>query len=112
MEQQSGQQDDDRRRSQRVRLAIPVTVSWKSKEGNTHTEQAQTEEVNAHGAVVLMTTALPLAATVQLTNTRTSQTARARVVALRSPADGKQRVAFELKVPTDTFWGIIIPAPT
>jgi hypothetical protein len=73
-------------------------------------EAAETEEVNAHGALLRMRAHLPLKTLVVLTHRITNKSTAARVVRT-SPAqeDGKLRIAVELDEPSETFWGVSIP---
>lgn len=101
----------ERRRSQRVLLVIPVEVAWSTREGLRVQEHAETEVVNAHGALLRMKTLLPISEEVELIRPRTSQLTRARVVWAGDVAeeDEMTRVAVELAVPSETFWGVSIP---
>ncbi len=101
----------ERRRSQRVLLVIPVDVAWITREGLRVREHAETVVVNAHGALLRMKTLLPISEEVELMRPRTSQSTRARVVWAGDVAeeDEMTRVAVELAVPSETFWGVSIP---
>ncbi len=101
----------ERRRSQRVLLVIPVEVTWTTRDGRRLKENAETQVVNAHGALLRMKTTLPLSAEVELTRPRTQQSVLARVVWAGDVAeqDEMPRVAVELAVPSETFWGVSIP---
>lgn len=103
--------EDARRRSQRVVLATPVRLTWATKDGVCVTEQAQTEEISAHGAMLRMKSRLPISTEVELSHPRTRQSTRARVVGMRSPEpDGSVRIAIEFTVPNETFWGVSFPS--
>ncbi len=55
----------ERRRSQRVHLAIPVEVGWQ--EDHVHvSEHAETEVLNAYGALLRMKPHLPIPIDVEL----------------------------------------------
>lgn len=102
--------EGERRRSQRALLVIPVNLTWATEDGVRVTEQAQTEEINAHGALLRMKSCLPTSMEVELSHPRTHQSTRARVVGTRHPEpDGSVRVAVELAVPSETFWGVSFP---
>ena len=101
----------ERRRSMRVLLAIAVKVSWKAESGEQVKEEAETEEVNAHGAILRMKTQPPATREIELVHCGTGSSSTARVVALRNPTpEGLHRVAVELSAPVETFWGISILA--
>ncbi len=103
----------NQRRSQRALLVIPVDVAWTKEDGVRVKETAETEVVNAHGALLCLDVRLPLKMEVVLTNRLTQQSTRARVVRKYLPReDGKQRIAFELVEASETFWGVSIPSRT
>ncbi|MGH9804649.1 MAG: hypothetical protein ACRD4D_05715 [Candidatus Acidiferrales bacterium] len=100
----------DRRRSPRVLLVIPVEVAWTSPSGVRVQEHAETEIVNAHGALLRMKARLPRGAVVQLTRIRTHDKAEARVVFTSDPGlDGLFRAGVELAAPGEKFWGVTLP---
>ena len=98
----------ERRRSERVRLAFPVDVSWRGKDGVAHTEQAKTIEVNAHGAILQMENPPPISTEIELGRKNPNKKTRARVVRW----SGSTRVAVELAVPSYAFWGVSFPSTT
>lgn len=100
----------ERRRSQRVLLVIPVEVEWERTDGSHAKEYAETEEVNAHGALLRLKPPIALPAEFELTRRKTRQRSRVRLVGTHPPEpDGLERVAVELAVPSETFWGVSIP---
>jgi len=73
-------------------------------------EAAETEEVNAHGALLRTTSHLPLNTLVVLTHCITGQSTPARVLrACPAQEDGKPRIAVKLEEESETFWGVSIP---
>ncbi len=100
----------NRRRSQRVYLLIPLEVSWTTLENVQVKEPAETEEVNAHGALLWVKTPLPAGTRVKLTHGHTGNSTIARVVAERIlRPTGHRQVSVELAVPSYTFWGVNFP---
>ncbi len=100
----------ERRRCQRVRLAVPVDVVWKTSDGARHSEHAKSELVNAYGGLLEMNELYPLKQVVELSHSPKHQTSRARVVWVTEPEDGKSaRIAVELAIPSQAFWGISFP---
>ena len=100
----------ERRRSQRVRLAIPVEVAWTQEDGAQVKEHAETEILNAHGALLRMEPHLPIPIDIHLSRPRTQLFTQARVVGFREPTPGGLLgVAVELAAPSQTFWGISFP---
>jgi hypothetical protein len=91
-------------------LVVPVDVAWVKQGGVRVKESAETEEVNAHGALLRMSAPLSLKALIVLTHRITNKSTPARVVRTGTPQeDGKVRVAVELEEPSETFWGVSIP---
>lgn len=99
----------ERRRSQRVHVAIPVEVTWTTKEGTRISEHAETEVVSAHGALLRVKTHHPIAAELIIVNLRTGQSAQAKAVCTDSTAGGTIRLAVGLDTPAEALWGISIP---
>ncbi len=101
----------ERRRSARVRLAVPLKAMWTNEQGGQVSEHAETEVFNAQGGLLCMKTGLPIPMEIQLTNPQTQEIARARVVGFReSRPKGVLRVAVELTSASQTFWGVSFPA--
>ncbi len=99
-----------RRRSQRIYLLIPLEVSWATIENAQIKERAETEEVNAHGALLWVKNPPPAGTTVKLTHGHTGNSTIARVVAERNlRPTGYRQVSVELAVPSYAFWGVNFP---
>ena len=100
-----------RRRSQRVHLAVPLNVVWKTSDGVRHSAHAKSEVVNAYGGLLQMNEPYPpIKQVVELSHLPKHQSSRARVVWVMEPEDGKSaRVAVELAIPSQAFWGISFP---
>jgi len=102
--------ESDRRRSTRVLLVMPVDVVWASKEGVQVRESAETEVVSQHGAMLRMSSRLPVGVQVEVRRPGSGKSAKARVVGVGNPSpDGMARVAVELLAPSDAFWGVSFP---
>ena len=99
-----------RRRSQRIYLLIPLEVTWITKENAQIKERAETEEVNAHGALLWVKNPPPAGTAVKLTHGHTGNSTIARVVAERNlRPTGHRQVSVELAVPSYAFWGVNFP---
>lgn len=100
----------ERRRSTRVLLVVPVEVTWTQSSGVRVQEHAETEVVNAHGALLRTKTHLPRGTLVELTRLRTHEKARGRVVfASGSSPEGFYHIGVELTDPCEKFWGVTLP---
>ena len=100
----------ERRRSQRLHLAVPVEVAWTGEDGTHISEPAETEILNAHGALLRMKPRLPIAIGIHLTSPRTGSSTQARVVGFCEPTSkGLLGIAVELAAPNQAFWGVSFP---
>ncbi len=101
----------DRRRCQRVRLAVQVDVAWETSDGARHSDHAKSEVVSAYGGLLQMDEPYPpLKQVVELYHPSTHRSCRARVVWVMEPEDGESaRIAVELAIPSQAFWGISFP---
>lgn len=101
-------QVEDRRRSQRVVIRVPVTVQL-TLEGQDVAFTAHTVAVNDQGAMLAAPRSLPLGAELDITNERTRQSARARVT--RTPPESSEGflIPVEFTVATPGFWQISFP---
>ncbi len=99
---------EERRRSQRVIIRIPVTLEL-TKSGQVIKIPAHTVAVNVHGAMVLCTRSLDCGATIQIVNERTNQRATARVT--RTPRDSTEGflIPLEFDKPSPMYWQISFP---
>jgi hypothetical protein len=103
-------QGEERRRSQRVLLTIPVDVAWTTSDGEIVCEPAQTEVVNMHGCLLGMETDrfIPTRK-LELNNGKTQEAAIARVIRFRGAGEKRVRFAVELNAPSEILWGVTIP---
>lgn len=97
-------QQDERRRSERRRLGLALKVGWTTPEGTRVEENAETEEVSAHGALLRLRTRYPIVTELKLENPRTGQSVRATAVWKQAEAGGTLEVAVAFATPSETFW--------
>jgi len=86
-----------------------VLVIWEAGWGLKVRDQAETEVVNAHGALLRLDTALPAGKQIELLEPRSNESKSARVVWSRRELGGVAQAGVELIMPSETFWGIYIP---
>jgi len=99
---------DERRRSQRVIIRVPLTLEL-SKGGKSFMVSAHTVAVNIHGAMVLCRESLDSDTKVEIINDRTRERATARVTrAPRHSAEGFL-TPLEFVNPFPMFWQISFP---
>lgn len=91
-------------------LVVPLEVAWERSDGSKLKDQAETELVSAHGALLRLKSQLVGVKEVELIRKHPPLSTRARVVnTYPVGADGLVRVAVELAVPSHAFWGLVIP---
>jgi hypothetical protein len=95
-----------------VLLAVPVHLAWAGRSGDRVEEEALTEVVNAHGALLRMRAPVAVGTEVEVTHGHTKKTSKAVVVYAEEPEKGKRvGVGLELEAPSHQFWGVSIPPP-
>jgi hypothetical protein len=99
----------NKRRSQRLFLQVRVVVEGKLANKSPFSEETHTIVVNAHGALVEMSTPLDQGLLVSLLNMRTSEKTEC-AVKLVTPADARKfNTALEFTKPNPGFWRISFP---
>jgi hypothetical protein len=99
---------EERRRSQRVIIRIPVTMEITFSD-EVVTVPAYTVAVNIHGAMVLCPRPVDPQTKLDIVNDRTQERAGARITrAPRESAEG-YLIPLEFSVPTPAFWKISFP---
>ena len=98
----------ERRRSQRVNIAMPVLVRGK-RAGQPFEEQALTISVNAHGCMVRLATAVTRGQEVAIVNVKTVEELPCKVTFLGQKEGGKTEVGLEFVEPSPVFWRIAFP---
>jgi hypothetical protein len=105
-----GGPDPKSRRSQRVIVGVPVTVS---NEGGSRDaafqEETQTLVVNAHGAMIAIAAKVTKGQMVRLKNRVTQEEQLCRVVYLGPASGGKVQVGVDFTVSSPDFWRIAFP---
>ncbi len=101
---------DERRRSQRVMIRVPVTlyVTLANKEVTIH---AVTVAVNDHGAMLLCSRTLPTDTRLELQHDRTRQQLPCRIKRVPRESPEGYLVPVEFDTPTAGFWHISFPPP-
>ncbi len=97
----------ERRRWQRTHVVTSVKVAWHTEDGRFVSEQVETVDVSASGALLRMEKDRPLRQVVELIRGPEPVHALARV--MRSDPlspEGGTLVALQLAAPSEDFWGI------
>ena len=96
----------EKRRSDRVVLTVPVEISWTTKDQKSMKVEAQSDVVNAHGALLRLKNVPPIGE-VDIKHGNSGVTAQGRVVRVQGRgADGMARAAVEFSVRNESFWGL------
>jgi hypothetical protein len=97
------------RRSQRLLLTIRVLISGKQVSGLPFSEDALTQVVNAHGALILMKHLVSTGDRLQIRNIKTGEEVACTVVGIGERQDHKCGVGIEFDQPHPRFWRVSFP---
>lgn len=101
--------DENKRRSSRVFIKLPVAVKGRSQDGRAFREVTETVVVNAHGGLLYLKANVTMDAMVTLVSPSTQEEQESRVVYLGSEGDRGIRVGVEFLQPAPRFWGVEFP---
>src|SRR5713226_9190938 len=97
------------RRSSRVTIDIPVEVYGQGSDGTVFREETRTTIVNAHGALVLLTTQVGLEQKLLLVHKKNRNEVQCRVAYRKETQKGPAEVGMEFLNPSPGFWRITFP---
>jgi hypothetical protein len=100
--------DANRRRSQRVILSVPVSVSGQSPKGQ-FTEETKTLVVNAHGALVTLAAKVSQGQQLELKSVTNPEKQSCKVVYIGPTVQGQTQVGIEFLKPAPHFWHVAFP---
>lgn len=98
----------NRRRSQRVILNVPITVSGAGTSGN-FSEQTKTIVVNAHGALIMLAAKVTQGQTLDLKSPTNPESQSCKVVYIGPTVQGQTQVGVEFSKPAPHFWHVAFP---
>ena len=96
----------NRRRSERVMLNMPVQVLAENEERQQIQVEAKTLVVNAHGGLLMLKHEIDNGEMIVLTNPETLEEQECRVVYQGEPCEKGQRIGVEFLTPAPRFWGL------
>ena len=99
---------EERRRSQRVMIRVPVTVMLTVR-GEKKSFPAHTVSVNIHGAMILCNRSIDAETKVEVVNDRTRQRIAAHVTRTPREGPGGHLVPVEFDQSDPNFWQISFP---
>ena len=98
---------EERRKTNRFLVAVPIEASWRNPEGVPVLVQAVAKQVNANGGFLEMTIYPSVGSRISLTNFLSAESAEARVLATPSSREGVSHgIIIELITPSESFWGV------
>jgi len=98
---------EERRKSYRFLVVVPIEATWRNPEGVPVLVQAVAKQVNANGGFLEMTIYPPVGSRITLTNFLSAESAEARVLATPSSREGVSHgIIVELITPSESFWGV------
>ncbi len=99
----------ERRRSQRVFLSIPVVVEGHTLKGEKFSEETTTLAVSAHGGLVTLSNAVDARQTVMVIHRASGQQQSCHVAYSGTIRRGKTEVGLEFTAAAPKFWQIDFP---
>lgn len=98
-----------RRRTQRVKIAIPIAVRIPKANASFYEEAAETIVVNAQGCLVRLSVPLEQGQQIHIINSQSAQEQASTVVWIGKFTEGKTEVGLEFSEPAPRFWRITFP---
>jgi hypothetical protein len=98
----------ERRRTQRVQIAMPVLVRGINGQ-KSFEEQAYTVSINAHGCMLRLEAQLTRSQEIHIVNPKTAEELPCKVTFLGQRDSGKMEVGIEFIEPSPLFWRIAFP---
>jgi hypothetical protein len=99
----------NRRRTQRVKIAIPIAIRIPRADASFHEEATETAVVNAHGCLARLAVPLEQGQQIRIINSTSSEEQACAVVWIGKFSEGKTEVGLEFSEPTPRFWRINFP---
>jgi hypothetical protein len=100
---------NNRRRSQRVILRMPILVIARGPDKQHVSENTFTAVVNAHGALIYLSLKVEVGQKILIRNPDTMEEQFVRVIHATSGAEGKLEVGIEFLRAAPKFWRISFP---
>lgn len=100
--------DSNRRRSQRVILSVPVTVSGTGAKGK-FSEDTKTLVVNAHGALITLAAKVSQGQQLELKTASNPEPQTCKVVYIGPTVQTQTQVGLEFTKPAPHFWHVAFP---
>jgi hypothetical protein len=105
----SAEATHEKRRSERLKLNVPVIVMTETLEHVKVQEVTHTIVVNAHGGLLKLKMEVLVGQPMILANLQTNHEKRCRVVRVEQLPGEEFGIAFEFEKPTPEFWAVTSP---
>jgi hypothetical protein len=99
----------NRRRTQRVKIAIPVIVRIAKADASFYEEVTQTIVVNANGCLAPLAVPVAQGQRIRIVNSWSTEEQGCAVVWIGKFDEGKTEVGLEFSEPAPRFWRIVFP---
>jgi PilZ domain len=99
----------NRRKSQRVLMAIPVRVSGETDAGSPFEEEAHTRSISAHGALILISNQVHRGQRLTLSNVQTKAALECVVAHIDRRQGIHPQAGVEFTLPNPMFWHVTFP---
>ena len=99
----------NRRRSQRVLMAVPVRVSGQTGLGLPFDEETHTRAISAHGALIPLSTRVHRGQRLTLSNVQTRAALECVVAHIDRKQSSQPQVGVEFTMPNPIFWHVAFP---
>ena len=96
----------EKRRSQRVRVRVPISVRMQMADKRIVTESTEALVISAHGGLILLAAEIYQGDFVTLLNAATQKEMLGRVTDVGARIMGKVQVGIEFIKPAPEFWGL------
>jgi hypothetical protein len=103
------QHGSSRRRTQRVKIAIPITVRIPRADASFYEETTETVVVNANGCLARLAVPLEQDQQIRIINSKSNEEQDCAVVWIGKFTEGKTEVGLEFSQPAPRFWRITFP---
>jgi hypothetical protein len=101
--------DTGRRRSMRVLLSVPISVTGKIAGKTEFEEETRTLVVNAHGALISLAAKQVAGDKIEIANKATKSSILCRIVYVGAVQAGRAQMGVEFEKASPTFWQIGFP---
>jgi hypothetical protein len=99
---------EERRRTPRVSISIPLQVNWTDSEGKVVEEQTHTEAFSNLGARIRLKNPIEVGQEIRIVNQQNQESMLGRLVWVSEDLDEKGRlVAFTFLTPSPDFWNTV-----